>query len=118
MSTRELMALALAAGARLTLAGPATGPHPGDVVRLEDDDGHKERRVSFPVDEAARSAYIGNGRYDREKWRGRLTSRMPVTTSRPPMTKLVRSCSPSSQTPSNTPSNGVRKVSTPSCEAR
>lgn len=39
----------------------------GYVVTLEYDDGHKERLLSFPVDEAARSVYIGNGSYDREK---------------------------------------------------
>ncbi|WP_067064801.1 hypothetical protein [Roseateles chitosanitabidus] len=39
----------------------------GYAITLEYDDGHKERLLSFPVDDARQSVYIGTGSYDREK---------------------------------------------------
>lgn len=39
----------------------------GYVITLEYDDGHKERLLSFPMDGEAKSVYVGNGSYDREK---------------------------------------------------
>lgn len=39
----------------------------GFAITLDYDDGHQERLLSFPIDDANRSVYIGTGSYDREK---------------------------------------------------